>query len=272
VHAVTLDVEEWYHAHYGPVPAVAEGQETRLFRNLRWMLDTCERFGLRSTCFVVGSVAEAKPGVVREIHRRGHEVASHGYAHRLVYEMTPEEFESDLARSIETLQRITGEAIRGFRAPSWSVSESVLPWFYEILGRHRIEYSSSVYPGRTFLYGIPGFPCEPHHPVVNGSRVKVREHPVPVASILGQRIGFSGGFYFRLFPLWFIRWELGRQERDGREPFVYLHTREIDPAETRLELGRRNRFIHYHGVGAAAAKFERLCAFLGQRRAREQPA
>jgi peptidoglycan/xylan/chitin deacetylase (PgdA/CDA1 family) len=185
--------------------------------------------------------------------------------------MTPEEFESDLARSIETLQRITGGPIRGFRAPSWSVSEAVLPWFYEILGRHRIEYSSSVYPGRTFLYGIPGFPCEPHHPIVNGSRVKVREHPVPVASFLGQRIGFSGGFYFRLFPLWFIRWELGRQQRDRREPFVYLHTREIDPAETRLDLGRRNRFIHYHGVEAAAAKFERLCAFLGQRRAWEQP-
>ena len=81
-------------------------------------------------------------------------------------------------------------------------------------------------------------------------------------------IDFSGGFFFRLFPLWFIRRELGRQERDRREPFVYLHPREIDPAEARLALGRRDRFIHYYGVGAAAAKFERLCAFLGRRRVR----
>lgn len=267
MHRVTFDVEEWYCANYASAPggpaSAAEGP-TRLLENVRTLLDVCERHGLRSTCFVLGSVAEEKPEVAREIHARGHEVASHGHRHRKVSDMTPEEFERDLALSLRALEAATGARVRGYRAASWSVDAEVVPWFYAALERHGIEYSSSVYPARTYLYGIPGFPRAPHHPVASGAGSRVREYPVPVTKLLGVPVGFSGGFYFRLFPLWLIRRELARERRAGRSPFVYLHPREVDPFGPRLELGRRDAFVHYHGLASARAKLDACCAFLSR--------
>ncbi len=264
MHTLTFDIEEWYHANYDHLGTISECPETHLADNIQYLLDLCDRYGLRSTCFILGCVAENKPELIREINRRGHEVASHGYGHRQVFSMTPAEFDADLSRSIKTLEDAAGTSIRSFRAPSWSINLDILTWYYDILEKHGIQLSSSILPAQTFLYGIPGFPPKPHHPVVNGRRVNVLEHPVPVTSVFGKKIAFSGGFYFRFFPLWFICRQFKRQLHEGNAPFVYLHPREIDPAQPRLSLKGREHFIHYHGINTAPAKFERLCAFLGK--------
>ena len=259
---LTFDVEEWYHVNYPGVDFRPAGVESRLDENMRFLLDLCDRFSLRATCFVLGSVAEEKPELVREIHERGHEVASHGYDHRQISTMSPDEFEGDLSRSLRTLEDTIGHPVKSFRAPSWSVSAGILSWFYDILEKHGIELSSSVYPARTYLYGVPNFPRYPHRPKIESRTFTVTEHPVPVASILGKKIGYSGGFFFRLLPISYIKRQLRIQTQNGSEPFVYLHPREIDPQQPRLSLNYRDRFIHYYGIAGASRKFSRLCEFL----------
>jgi polysaccharide deacetylase family protein (PEP-CTERM system associated) len=258
---LTFDVEEWYMANYesdefSPYRAAASRIEWETDR----LLAICDQHRLRATCFVVGSLAEAKPDIVRRFHRAGHEIASHGYGHRLVYRMTPEEFQADLRKSVCLLEDLIGEKISGFRAPSWSVTEAILPWFYRILEEEGIAYSSSVYPARTYLFGIPGFPQAIHQPEAGGRRVSVVEVPQILTNILGWKVGFSGGFFLRLFPAWYVKAMLVRKNRQGIPAFIYLHPREIDPDAGRLPLKRLDRLVHYWNVAGAEKKLRAILA------------
>jgi polysaccharide deacetylase family protein (PEP-CTERM system associated) len=199
---------------------------------------------------------------VKKIFAAGHEIASHGHDHQLVYKMTPGQFRADLRKSCAILEDLTGERITGFRAPSWSVRRETLEWYYPMLEEQGLAYSSSVYPAHTFLYGIPGFPERPHRPVIAGRRVGVIEIPVPVIRLLGKSIGFSGGFYFRFFPGWLIRRAFRSRGATGIESFLYLHPREIDPCQLRLPLSLVESFIQYYGVGGCEKKLRRVLKFL----------
>ncbi len=255
----TLDVEEWYHANYDNVEHGGyDPARTNLESNVDRLIDLCGQYNIKSTCFVLGSVAESKPRMVSKLHRAGHEIASHGYGHRLVYNMPPAEFEADLTRANDLLENITGEKVLGFRAPSWSVKEENLSWYYAVLEKLGFTYSSSVYPAQTFLYGIPGFPETAGYPVVEGKAAAIVEIPVPVVNLLGKKIGFSGGFYFRFFPGWFIKRCLRRKTAETDQTFIYLHPREIDTRQPRLSLPLLERFIHYWGIGACQEKLERV--------------
>lgn len=262
---LTFDVEEWYMANY-------EGDEFSKYRSLpsriQWetdrLLAICDDHGLKATCFIVGALAEENPEIVRKFHRAGHEIAAHGFAHRLVHRMGPEAFREDLKRSKSILEDLTGDRITGFRAPSWSVTPEILPWFYRILEEEGLEYSSSVYPARTYLFGIRGFPERIHRPVVDGRQVSIFEVPQILMSIFGWKVGFSGGFFLRLFPAWTIKAVLARKNRLGTPAFLYLHPREIDPVAARLPLKGIDRFVHYWNVAGAENKLRNILSGSGR--------
>ncbi len=252
---LTFDIEEWYRVNYagaGDVaPVCPPGWMERLTEKL---LDICAEAGCSSTFFVLGSVAGDYPQAVRRIAAAGHEVASHGCAHKAVFSMSPAEFAEDLRRSCGTLESLTGKAVLGFRAPSFSVTEEVLPWFYAALEEAGLAYSSSVFPGRTFLYGIPDFPYRVHRPTVDGRRTSIVEFPVTRVDFAGKTLGL----YVRLFPASFLRRQIRQENAAGRPAMLYVHPREIDPDQPRLALPWPQSYIHYFGVRGCEAKLRRL--------------
>jgi polysaccharide deacetylase family protein (PEP-CTERM system associated) len=250
---LTWDVEEWYHANYEGVDSSAyRGQATNLEPLVDRIVELCGRYGVRTTCFVVGTVAEEKPAVVRKLHAAGHEIASHGYAHGIVHPMSPREFRADLDRSRKLLEDLTGTPVIGFRAPSFSVRKETLSWFYPVLEEAGIRYSSSVFPGQTFLYGVPGFPRTIHYPVIDGRRSAVLEIPVPLLRLCGH----DAGLYVRFFPGWYIRRTVERENAQGRPVVLYVHPREIDPDQPRLALTRMQGLIHYWGISTCYRKLD----------------
>lgn len=256
---VTFDVEEWYNANYHSVGNHSFTEQTgHLEKNMDRLLEICDRHAIQSTCFIVGDIAKNKPQLVRKIHSAGHEVASHSYRHELVYQMTPEKFREDLRISCDLLEQITGEKVVGYRAPSWSLKKETLKWFYPALLEQGILYSSSVFPGKTFLYGIPGFPEEVHKPEIDGKKQEVWEIPQTLFSFFGTKTGFSGGFYLRALPAWFVARMIKSKNREGKSVFIYLHPREIDPDSPRLKLPAMERFIHYYGVNGCEVKFDKV--------------
>ena len=158
--AVTVDLEDWYHSVYSLTPADWAGLEDRLVAPTHRLLDLLDRHAARATFFVLGAVAERHPELVREIHARGHEIASHGHAHRFVYDLTPDEFRADLRRSLAILGNLIGEPVRGYRAAYWTITERSR-WALDILAEEGLAYDSSIYPVKTYLYGIPGTPPGP---------------------------------------------------------------------------------------------------------------
>ena len=254
---LTFDIEEWYHANYeGLDNSQFAGQDTDLDKNVDVLLGICKKYDVRATCFVLGSVAEKKPDIIRKLFLAGHEIASHGYDHRAVHAMSADEFKSDLKRSCGILEDLTHKKVLGFRAPSWSVKKENLAWYYRVLEELGLKYSSSVYPANTFLYGIPEFPQHISHPEINGRTVRILEIPVPICDIMGMKVGFSGGFYFRLFPAWFIKRQIATKNNDGESVFIYLHPREIDNNQPKMDLSLRDRFIHYWGIRGCERKLD----------------
>lgn len=257
---LTVDVEEWYHINLsGPRRARGEDDASRLERNVAEILARCEVHDARATFFVVGSVATRKPGVVRMIQEAGHAVAIHGYDHRLAYEQTPDEFELDIRRAIDAVQDVTGKHVRGYRAPSWSMTKDMF-WAYGILDRFGLEYDASVFPFRTFLYGIPDAPRFPYYPAFGDRRADVLEIPVSTVRVFGRNLPFSGGFYLRMLPWAAIRHGIRRVNAEGHPAIVYMHPHEIDPREQRVALPPLSRFIQYAGTAGALGKLERLLA------------
>ncbi len=248
----TVDLEDWYHANYRPAGDVSRCASTVVGSTLR-LLDLLKKTDNRATFFCLGSVAAEHPALIREISDRGHEIASHGYAHDLVYLQTVEEFNKDLDKSTTVLESIVGERPIGFRAPSWSVDRTRTSWFWEVLEAHGYRYSSSLFPLRTFLYGDSSAPRFRH--LIGG----VLEIPPSTVSFFGRRMAFSGGFYLRLTPISVLKWAT-RHVNSGGEPVIfYLHPREIDPGSPKIQgLSRRERFIHYYNVRNTYMKTERL--------------
>lgn len=256
---LTFDIEEWYHANYDSISTEQyKNTTTNLESNVDKLIDLCGHYNVKSTCFILGELADSKPQIVRKLYQSGHEIASHSYAHKLVYTMTPLEFKQDLKKSCDALEQITGEKVLGFRAPSWSVKKENLEWFYEVLAEQGLMYSSSVYPAYTYLYGVPGFPQKPHFPVIQGRKMDILEIPQSVIGFGGKKVGFAGGFYLRFFPKWFIKKAIDLKNKDGYPVFIYLHPRELDINQEKLDLKGLEKFIHYHGINSCKKKLTNL--------------
>jgi polysaccharide deacetylase family protein (PEP-CTERM system associated) len=256
LNALTVDLEDWYHSVYTLGPSDWKGLEDRLIVPTRRLLELLARYQVRATFFVLGAVAERHPGLVEEIRGRGHEIASHGCHHRLVYDQSPDEFRQDLRRSLDILEGITGEPVLGFRAAYWTITERSL-WAIDILIEEGLAYDSSVYPVKTYLYGIPGTTPEPHILRESGGR-RFYEVPPSTVRVLGRRLPIGGGFYLRSFPGWFVASGIGRLNRQGKPAVVYIHPPEFDREKPRLDLPLRERILHYHGLGTVEGKLEGL--------------
>jgi len=252
---ITFDIEEWFHANYeGLDTSQYRGISTNLESNVDRLIDICDGYGVKSTCFILGDVAKNKPYVVKKLFEAGHEIASHGSSHKLIYPMTPEEFRADLKASSDRLEQITGQKVVGFRAPSWSVKREMLGWFYEVLAEEGFLYSSSVYPAKNTIFGIPNFPDIPHYPTSN----PVLEIPQSVMNFFGNKVGYAGGGYLRFFPTWLIKQQIRKNNKEGKPVFIYAHPREIDIHQPRLKLGVMDDYFHYQGIGGCEEKLSSL--------------
>ena len=255
---LTFDIEDWYHANYDGVNLDAcRGTASHFRANMELVLRLCEEAGCKATFFVLGCIGEEYPDVVRAIACAGHEVASHGYSHQLAYQQTFDEFRADVEKSIEILQPLSGMKVTGYRAPSWSIIERNYHYL-EALESLGMKYDASIFPVKTFLYGIPNAPTSIHRPCVNGRELDLYEVPMSVMNVCGKNVGFSGGFYFRLFPQWLIKRAIRSANKQGNSAIVYLHPRELDAKERRLSLPRLESFIQYYNVGQNQSKLENV--------------
>jgi polysaccharide deacetylase family protein (PEP-CTERM system associated) len=184
--------------------------------------------------------------LVRKIAELGHEVASHGYAHTLIYNQTPAAFRDDVRRAKGLLEDASGQRVDGYRAPSYSVTPRSL-WALDVLIRAGYEYDASIFPIHHDRYGIP---VSPRHPYVlereHGRIVEVPGSTVRVGSL---NLPIAGGGYFRLLPYTWTRWGIARLNRtEGKPAIFYLHPWEIDPEQPRLRTSRLGRFRHYRNL------------------------
>jgi polysaccharide deacetylase family protein (PEP-CTERM system associated) len=261
LNALTVDVEDYFH-----VSAFADTLDRtqwdalapRVDANTRKLLDLFARRQTRATFFVLGWVAERFPELVRDIVAQGHEVASHGFSHQLVYKQTPEVFRAETAKSKALLEDITGTEVKGYRAASYSITSESL-WAFDILTDLGFAYDSSIFPVYHDRYGMPSAPATIHR-AISPSGGELIEFPLTVAKVLKWSLPVAGGGYFRLYPYWLSRMLLARSQRDLNQAFIfYLHPWEIDPDQPRVEnASALSRFRHYQNLGRCEQRLERL--------------
>ncbi|RMD80217.1 MAG: DUF3473 domain-containing protein [Gammaproteobacteria bacterium] len=257
--ALTVDVEDYFHvsAFEGRIrPEEWDRWPSRVAANTARILDLLAARGVRATFFVLGWVAERHPELVRRIAAAGHEVASHGYAHRRVSTQDRAAFRADVTRAKALLEDLTGRAVQGYRAPSYSIGPGNL-WALEELQEAGYRYSSSIYPIRHDLYGWPDGPRFPWRPLGEDGLLEI---PITTVELRGRRLPCGGGGYFRLLPYGLYRWALERVNgRDRRPGVFYFHPWELDPAQPRPKgLGPKARFRHYLNLHRMEERLRRL--------------
>jgi polysaccharide deacetylase family protein (PEP-CTERM system associated) len=260
LNAFTVDVEDYFHVAAFSAAIDRTQWDTlprRVADNTRRLLDILDEAGMWATFFVLGWVAERHPDLVREIHRRGHEVASHGSSHKLIYEQTPQEFREETRRSKQILEDQTGTPLSGYRAASYSIVKTSL-WALDVIAEAGFEYDSSIVPTHHDLYGIPGAQALPHRLTTQGGATLV-EFPPSTYRLLGVNVPVGGGGYFRLYPYRLTRYFLRRINRTRRAPFIfYLHPWEIDPGQPRVHASIRSRFRHYLNLDRTEVRLRQL--------------
>ena len=258
--ALTVDVEDYFHVA-ALAPSIHRdswaSRESRVVGNTHKLLAIFDQFSVRGTFFVLGWVAERYPQLIKDIAGCGHEIACHGFSHRLVYEQSPKEFREETLRAKNLLEDITGSAVIGYRAASYSIVRESL-WALDILVELGFAYDSSIFPVHHDRYGIPNAERVPHRMRTLNER-SIVEWPLATARILGLSLPVAGGGYFRLLPYWFSRWGLASINRRELQPFVfYLHPWEIDPAQPRVAASWLSRFRHYTNLGKCEERLRRL--------------
>jgi polysaccharide deacetylase family protein (PEP-CTERM system associated) len=259
VNAMTVDVEDYFHVSaFDAVVSRAgwDGFESRVSHNTDRLLELFDRANVRSTFFVLGWVAERFPALVRRIAELGHEVASHGYNHQLLYMLTPRQFREDVRAAKSAIEDAAGAPVVGFRAPSYSVIESSL-WALDILIEEGFVYDSSIFPIHHDRYGIPDSPRHPY--VLRRAGGALLEVPGSTVRLGRVNVPIGGGGYFRQFPYAWTKWGIDRVNRIERQPVTfYMHPWEIDPDQPRMPVGTVTRVRHYRGLERTADRLARL--------------
>jgi polysaccharide deacetylase family protein (PEP-CTERM system associated) len=219
----------------------------------RWILEELGQRDIKATFFVVGDVAHSNPALVRAIHRDGHEVASHGWDHRRVHHFTPATFREDVRRSKDALEQVTGAAVIGYRAPTFSIVRQTA-WALDVLAEVGMRYDSSIYPVRHDRYGVPDAPRIPF--LACGPKREILELPPAMWRLFNQNLPTGGGGYFRLLPLGVVQRGLEQIRRECRPAvaMLYFHPWEFDPDQRRLPLGCLSRLRTYVGLSRSRAR------------------
>ena len=259
VNALSVDVEDYFQVNAFKT-VVSRSQwpsyPARVPDNTRRVLDLFDAHGVRGTFFVLGWVAERHPELVREIARRGHEVACHGYGHELVFDIGPEAFRADIGRSRHLLEDLVGGSVKGYRAPSFSVTDRSM-WALDILLEEGFLYDSSMFPIRHDVYGTPGIDPFPHP--IDRERGRIWEFPMTTVALSSRRFPVSGGGYLRLLPVALVRRAFRRVNRRDRRPGVlYFHPWEFDPGQPRIAAPIKSRFRHYLNLAQTEGKVRHL--------------
>ena len=257
VNALTIDFEDWYQGLEIPHTDWKEFPD-RIVDAAHRLLGLLESRRARGTFFVLGLVAERHPELVREIARAGHEVATHGWSHTMIYRMTPETFRAELQRSIALLEELSGQRVVGHRAPFFSITERSL-WALEILWECGIRYDSSIFPVLNYRYGIEDAPRWPYT-LSAGTEGVLAEFPITTWKLLGRNLPVAGGAYFRIFPYAFTRAAFASINRGGHPVVFYIHPWELDPEHPRIPLPRRIAATHYVNLKATEPRLARLLA------------
>ena len=258
--ALTIDLEDWFHV---------TNFEKRIDRS-RWdyypsripytvprLHDLLAEYEVHATFFVLGCVARKFPSLIRRIGQAGHEIASHGDAHRLLTNQTADEFKEQLIVSRDVIEQAAGNKIYGHRAPSYSFRKST-DWAIDILLECGFQYDSSIFP---FGSRLDPKLCEQRFPcyLVNSKREKLTEYPLSTMRIFGINIPIAGGGYFRLLPYGFTHWSIAKINQKGFPAITYFHPWEIDPRQPRVEIaGCLSKFRHYYGLDKTESKLRKL--------------
>jgi polysaccharide deacetylase family protein (PEP-CTERM system associated) len=258
--AFTVDVEDYFQVE-GFAQAIDrgswEGFRTRVGTSTSTLLEMLAARGVRATFFVLGWVARKHPEIVRRIAAAGHEVASHGMSHRLIYTQTPAEFRRETHDAKALLEDLAQKPVLGYRAATYSITRRSL-WALDILCEEGFRYDSSIFPMRHDRYGIPDAELKPHVMTTPGGGTLV-EFPISVLRYCGAKVPVAGGGYFRLFPYRFTRWALRRLNSQQQEFVFYVHPWEVDPEQPRVrEASALSRFRHYLNLDRCAARLGRL--------------
>jgi polysaccharide deacetylase family protein (PEP-CTERM system associated) len=253
VNAMTVDVEDYYHAN--ALESFYDRSrwsslERRVDGNTRRILDLFDEHGVKGTFFILGSVAEEFPLLTREIVNRGHELASHGYEHFQAFRQSPSEFRNDVSRTKKSLEDITGVEIRGYRAASFSISSKNW-WAFDVLRETGHTYSSSTSISSNRLFRMPSERRYPFNPVENN----FMELPITSFALLGMTFPAGGGGYFRLLPYSWYRYVVNSVNTNEEMPAVfYFHPWEIDPEQPRASVNAMTRFRHYNHLASMESK------------------
>lgn len=259
---MTVDVEDYFHVsafEHNITRADWSGLELRVEKNTYRLLELFEQYQVKSTFFTLGWVAERCPELIKAIVDQGHELASHSYAHQRAFTQTQQEFRDDLLKSKQILEDAAGQAIIGYRAPSFSINDSNT-WVYDILIELGFEYSSSTYPITHDLYGVPEWPrfMYERSEKVNGKGII--EIPIPTSRKSDTNTGIGGGGYFRLYPYWLSKMRINSYLKTEQQPYsFYFHPWEIDPMQPKVKgASIKSRLRHYLNLSSMEGKVECL--------------
>lgn len=256
--AFTVDVEEWFHI-CGVGGNFGEESWTKLpsrvVETTKRLLALLDRRHVQATFFVLGWVAERYPHLVACIRSAGHEVASHGYGHRRVYELGPEAFEKDLDRSLAALSRAGVDPVLGYRAPEWSINDRSL-WALEILARRGFLFDSSMTPLR--LIGNPSYSEVPHRQSTPSGEIV--EFPPLVGRHLGQNYPLGGGWGLRMHSPRTVLRRIEERNNVGLPVALFVHPWELDPDPPRVRLPLGHRFAHYFRLDGFAQRLDEILA------------
>lgn len=258
INGLSVDIEDWFQVGAFE-QCIARGDwdglEPRFEANTQRVLALFDRAGVKGTFFTLGWVAERAPALIRQIVDAGHELASHGYDHKRVFLMSPDEFAADLAKARRLLEDAGGVAVCGYRAPSFSV-DARTPWAHQLLADAGYRYSSSVAPVVHDHYGWPDSPRFAWRPVEHAPLIEL---PVTTAKLAGRTLAAGGGGFFRMLPYAFSHWAVTQVNGLGQPAVLYFHPWEIDPDQPRVaDAPLRSKLRHYSRLAAMEGKLERL--------------
>ena len=257
---MTVDVEEHFQVSaFANDIQITEWHkiESRVVRNTNRLLEIFSENNINATFFVLGWVAEKYPQIVKDIASEGHEIASHGYSHQLIYNQKYELFKEETQRAKNILEDITQTTVLGYRAASYSITKESV-WALDILAEAGFMYDSSIFPVRHDRYGMPDTPRYPYA-ITTENGNKLIEFPLSTMNIFGYQLPIAGGGYFRLYPYSFSKMALRSINRKDYKPFIfYLHPWEVDPDQPRIRTNWLSRFRHYNNIEKCEYRLKKL--------------
>lgn len=254
---LTFDIEDWFHildnTETQDVSSWSEF-ESRIDEGVDRILAALEKSDKKATFFCLGWIADKYPNVIQRINNQGFEIGSHSFAHQLVYSQSREKFKEDLDRSIGSIEEVTGKKVQMFRAPGFSITANSL-WAFEELVKQNIEIDCSIFPAARAHGGLPRFDFLGPARLSLKSGNQLKCFPINTISVLGKKIVYSGGGYFRLLPWWYL------ESRFSKDNYVmtYFHPRDFDTDQPLVPgLSQARQFKSYVGIGGAMNKLEKL--------------